>query len=474
MMNMKKLFFTRLFQISLILVFALSGLALAESAKRTDAVGFQIRDDGLTLAIRPLPKEDRNLSRQYLTLIVKTGWAHDPAAKSGLTTLTNELLYLFFYNTSALRANMDTAPDFSIFQFVVASADFDTFVSELDAIIRLEALTMYDQCNELILAHQNEPIMPSYNAPIKLAELIYGPDHPYRRGLTPIFKQLNISDVNNWFRKIYRPNNLIVASSKDLPEDFLRRPSGREMKSAVNPPEIPAAKVNPVPEAVFIPVRDYVSTVQIGFIAPRINEAGFFPALMARKFLEKELWQVIREESGYCYDLQVTYSYLPNSMAPFVEISFQTLPGETEPAVLKTLAVLESATNKESLGKRLREIQDREKQLSDYEDRLGGQLVRNAAFQALTGRTWFGDSSEYLAKLNETKSADISQWIADGLPHIKIAIAGPAEVKKQMVTINEKLKTLGGQTSLSNTDTAKPKTAAAATSKPAPGPTPKK
>jgi hypothetical protein len=467
MITMKKLFLTRIFQISLVLIFALSGLALAESAKPTDAVGFQIRDDGLTMAVHPLPKEDQNLSRQYLTLIVKTGWAHDPAAKPGLTTLTNELLYLFFYNTSALQVDENTAPDFSIFQFVVASADFDVFVSELDAIIRFEALTMYDQCNELILAHQNEPIMPSYNASIKLAELIYGPVHPYRRGLTPNFKQLNISDVNNWFRKIYRPNNLIVASSKDLPEDFLRRPSGREMKSAVIPPVIPPAKASPLPEAVFIPVRDYVSTVQIGFSAPKINEAGFFPALMARKFLEKELWQVIREESGYCYDLQVSYSYLPNSMAPVLTISFQTLPEETGQAVLKTLAVLESATNKESPRKRLPEILDREKQLSDYQDRLGGQLVRNAAFQALSGRTWFGDSGEYLAKLNETHANHISQWITEGLPHIKIAIAGPAGVEKQMAKINEKLKALGEQSSSAGTATT-------AAPKPIPAPTPKK
>lgn len=459
---MKKLFLSRIFQISLILVFAFSGLALAESAKPSDALSIQIRDDGLTLAVRPLPKEDQSQSYQYLTLIIKTGWAHDPAAKPGLTMLTNELLYLFFYNTSALQADLDTAPDFSIFHFVVASVDFDIFVKELDAIIRFEALTMYDQCNELILAHENEPISPSYNAPIKLAELIYGAGHPYRRGLTPNFKQLNISDVNNWFRKIYRPNNLIVASSKELPEDFLRRPSGREMKSPVIPPEISPAKGSSAPEAVFIPARDYVSTVQIGFSAPKINEADFFTVLLVRKYLEKELWQIIREESGYCYDLQVTYSYLPNSAAPVLEISFQTLPEETDQAVLKTLAVLESVTNKEIPSKRLPDILDREKQLADYRDRLGGQLVRNAAFQALSGRTWFGDSSEYLAKLNETTANHISQWIAAALPHIKVAVAGPAEVEKLMKKINEKVKTMGG----------KPATTAAA--KPTPAPTPKK
>lgn len=471
---MKQLFCGRIFQIILCLVFAFSGLALAEPTRSPDGVGIQIRDDGLTLAVRPLPKEEQNQARQYLTLIVKTGWAHDPAAKPGLTTLTNELLYLFFYNTSALQVVQDTAPDFSIFHFAVANADFAIFARELDSIIRFEALTMYDQCNELILAHESEPMAPSYQASITLAGLIYGPDHPYRRGLTPSFKQLNISDVNNWFRKIYRPNNLIVASSRELPEDFLRRPSGRDMKSAVVPPEIPSAKANPAPEAVFVPVRDYVSTVQIGFNAPQINEAGFFPAILARKFLEKELWQVIREESGYCYDLQVDYSYLPNPAAPVLGISFQTLPGETEQAVFKTLAVLESAANPETPSKHLPEILRREKQLADYRDRLGGQRVRYAAFQALTGRTWLGDSGEYLAKLNQTKPADISRWLAAALPHIKMAIAGPAEVEKQMVKINEKLKRLGGNPAATNT--SKPAAADAATvkPKPTPGPAPTK
>jgi hypothetical protein len=460
--NMKKIIFKRIFPILFVLILAFSGLALAESTELSGAAGIQIRDDGLTLAIRPLPKEEQNLSRQYLTLIVKTGWAHDPAAKPGLTTLTNELLYLFFNNTSALAVQQDMAPDFSIFLFTVTNTNFETFVQELDSIIRFEALTLYDQCNELILAHQNEPLAPSNNASIKLAELIYGPGHPYRRGLVPNFGQLNISDVNNWFRKIYRPNNLILASSKELPKDFLRRPSGRDMKNSVIPVEIPPAKTSSGPEAVFVPVRDYVSTVQIGFVAPRMNEAGFFPVLFARKFLEKELWQAVREESGFCYDIQVSYSYLPNAAAPTLEISFQTLPDETEQAVLKTLAVLQSATNQEIPKKRFPEIQEREKQLEDYRDRTGSLRVRYAAFQALSGWTWLADSAEYLSKLNEVKAADISDWITAALPEIKIAIAGPAEVEKQMAKIREKLKTLAGQST--PTGTLKP----AATDTPVP------
>lgn len=466
---MKKFLFLLLFLITLTLIPAYSGFALAESSKTSGAAGIQIRDDGLTLAIRPLPKDEQNLSLQYLTLIVKTGWAHDPDGKAGLTTLTNELLYLFFYNTSSIQVSHDTAPDFSIFQFTVASGDFDAFVNELDGIIRFEALTLYDECNELIMAHQYEPVIPGYSAQVKLAELIYGSSHPYRIGLTPNFKKLNISDVNNWFRKIYRPNNLIVASSKDLPEAFLRRPSGRDMKSSVVPPEIPTAKTGPS-EAVFVPVRDNVSTVRIGFAAPRMNESGFFTVLLAQKYFDKELWQVIREESGYCYDIQVDYHYLSNSVAPFLQISFQTLPEETEQAVLKTLAVLEAPLNDNS-KKRLAEILDREMQMTDYRDRLGRRLIQNAAFQAFSGRTWFGDSAEYLAKLNEIKAADISDWIAAALPRVKIAVAGPAEVEQQMIKIDEKLKTLGGKDPAKETSKKPVSTAKA---KPTPAPTYKK
>jgi predicted Zn-dependent peptidase len=453
----KKQFYKLLLKMGLILIFAFSGLVLAESSKPSGGVSIQVRDDGLTLAVRPLPEKEQKQPYQYLTMIIKTGSAHDPAAKSGLTTLTNELLYLFFYNSSALQVDLNTAPDFSIIHFVVANSDYDTFINELDGIIRLEALTMYDQCNELILAHQNEPIMPGYNTAIKLAELLYGPSHPYRCGLTPNFKQLNITDVNNWFRKIYRPNNLIVASSKELPEAFLRRPSGRDMKSPVNPPEIPPAKGSSASEVVFNPVRDNVSTIRIGFSAPKISEADFFPALMARKYLEKELWQAIREESGYCYDLQVAYSYLPNSAAPDLEISFQTLPSETDRAVLKTLAVLELATNKEMPMKILPEILEREELLEKYRDQSGLQLVRNAAFQAFTSQKWPGDSGEYLAKLSEVKATDISRWIAAGLPRIKIAIAGPVEVEKQMGKIREKVKAMGVQSTVMPKTTPAPK-----------------
>lgn len=45
----------------------------------------------------------------------------DPADKPGLTNLTNltnELMYLLFNNTRALRVDLDTAPDYSIFNLI--------------------------------------------------------------------------------------------------------------------------------------------------------------------------------------------------------------------------------------------------------------------------------------------------------------------------------------------------------------------
>ncbi|HHW12392.1 MAG TPA: insulinase family protein, partial [Firmicutes bacterium] len=285
----------------------------------------------------PISKEE---NYEYVTMILKTGYGHEPSEKRGLNTLTNELVYLLLRNTRALEVNYYPFAEYTIFTFVVWRDDFAAFCAELDALIRLDTLLLYDLCNELINQHIHTAKTPFVTGQSILYELLYGPDHPYLNRFKADYSKLDINEVNTWFREIYKPNNIVISTTSELPEDFLKKPSGRDLQKRVLNPEIPPSLATD-PVYRFTDARAPVSTIFIAFPGPKPEEDGFFVSRIIQKYLQHQLWSRLRQERGYCYDLQVSYSYLNEPTAPNITIAFQVLPENTEPAIYEVFNLLE-------------------------------------------------------------------------------------------------------------------------------------
>ncbi|MCL6590222.1 MAG: insulinase family protein [Firmicutes bacterium] len=405
--------------------------------------GPQVRDDGLTVLVHEIPKKD-SMGIDFLTMIVKTGYAHDPPQLLGLNELTAEIISHYLRYSEALVSYI-TYSEFTVYRFTVIHNDYSKFCRTLDAVISAPALLEYDLCNQLIRNHQIKPRLPGKIAAANLAELVYGDNHPYALFFKPNYANLDINAVNQWFRKIYRPANLLIASTHQLPGDFLRKPSGRDLKEAapqnpVPPPwkaageTLTAGKAN-APLVKFSPFRDNLSHICLGFPGPRIGDAGFFAMILITRFLDEELKRQIREESAFCYDIKVSYAYLERATAPLVEITLQTLPSDTEAAVAKITAVLKKIAREGLPEEQLTRILNREKLLVESQDGVAVQTM-NKAWDALFSQNWFANPPSYLSQLTKASSA-VKDTMNQYWPHLRVSIAGPPESEPAAAKILE-------------------------------------
>lgn len=395
------------------------------------------RDDGLVVISRNPPKGEHRPD-QYLTMILKTGYACDPKGKAGLTVLTNELLINFFNETSALKFSYETYADFSIFNFLIAHGSFEKFCVELDSIIRMDALLVYDLLNERIQAHQNIPQFPGTVAAAQLDDLLFGRDHPYSQALRENYRNLIINDVNNWFRQSYRPNNLIISSSLPLPKDFLRKPAGRDFLEKVSS-EIPSVQCRPIPEVKFTENHDQTSSIFLGIPFPSLKNEGFFASILLKNYLSEELWREIREKEGLCYDLQVSYSYLPESSAPVLRIHFQTLPKDTGTGIIKVISVLKKIAASGVPEEDLARVFKWEKNQVDTENNPLLRSTVDRALLALFEQTWLSDSTQYLERLNKVTQEDFLKILSEKLGSLKISVAGPAGARESLKGIYQEI-----------------------------------
>ncbi len=383
------------------------------------------RDDGLTFMKLELPKENKP-AFCFLTLVLKTGYADDPAGKAGLTRLTNLLLYRILSNTSALDVGYETYANFSQFDFLIAAREYQTFCAELDAVIRMEALMMYDECHEIIQDYKNSPRNPGAAGLLDLYKLLYGNNHPYLAVFNENLPELDINMVNDWFRRIYRPSNMIIAGSADLPVDFLMKPSGRELKQPVTFAKTSPANCAPRPVIRWTPIEGNLSSIYIGLPAPAVNDNELFAMIVLKRYLQKELWDKLREERGLCYDIQVNYSYLREPAASSFIISLDTLPAEADTAIAKIIDILQQVTVKNGIpAQRLSRIKELEKKRVEFQNNATFQKLDGMVYEKLFGAPWLKDSKEYLKQFDKVSANDLAKLAANRLKYLKIAVARP-------------------------------------------------
>ncbi|MGE5606179.1 MAG: M16 family metallopeptidase [Bacteroidota bacterium] len=382
------------------------------------------RDDGLTIVLQDQGREQQEI--QYLTLILKTGSAHDPASKSGLTNLTNEIVYSLLERTSALRVTYQTYADYSAFHFVVTRRGYNLFYSQLDRIIRLDALLDYDLCNDLIRYHLNLPQAPDRKAISRLYSLVYGPDHPYNAVFDTQYDRLDITEVNKWFRQIYKSNNLIIATGIRPPDDFLKRPAGRDLKQPVNLSAIPPAAPKPVPELKWTPVHNNIATVCLGFETSRFGEEGVLATLLLQKYLDQRLWKIIREDNGLSYDPEVFYQLTGTASAPLLLVTVHTLAENTGTVINLILAEFKKIAAEGIPEEEIKKIIERERKQRELMEKEPESTIKAAALYGFIGQSWLIDREDYLNQLT-TETKIVSQVMNAGLARLKISVAGPED-----------------------------------------------
>ncbi len=417
-------FIKSIIRIGLIILVLLPLVAHAATADRETEITKEQRDDGLTIVLREpsQPKEEI----QYLTLILKTGYAHDPAGKYGLTNLTNELIHYLFKRTGALQVESQTYADYSAFHFVVTRSGFNEFCSQLDRILRTDALLLYDLCNEITRYHLNLPKTPELKGLSQFYSLVYGPNHPYNSVFSSNYDQLDIVEVNKWFRQIYKPNNLIIATSIKLPIDFLRRPAGRDLKEAVAVGKISPAAANPNYELKWAPVRDNCVTVCLGFEAAKFGEEGVFATLLLEKYLNQRLWKIIREDHGLSYDPGVYYQLNSKSSAPLLQVALHTIAADTGTVINLILTEFKKIAAEGIPEEELTKIKEQERKRLELIEKDQESVIRAAALFGLSDQKWLINTEGYLTQL-AAEAKIVPLVMTKGLARLKVSVAGPED-----------------------------------------------
>lgn len=382
----------------------------------------EAREDGLLVS--ELNSAGDKGQYEYLTMILKTGYAHEPKEKPGLNTLTNELIYLLLRNTCALEVSYYPFAEYTVFSFVIWQEDFKTFCAELDAIIRLDTLLLYDLCNELIYQHYHTA-KTAFDLCAEIQyELLYGPEHPYLNPYQADYTKLNINEVNAWFREIYKPNNIIISTTAPLPADFLKKPNGRDMQKQVVVPTVPP-NYAAGHAARFSEVNAPLNTVFISFPWPRPEEEDFWAGRIIQKYLQHQLWLILRQELGFCYAIQVDYSYLSKPAAPNLTIAFQVLPENTEAALSAVFRLLEKLETEALSPEEIGSLIEQEEKLQKRNYEAPRYLSLMDALAARLEINWLTDYEEYLSRLHGLTPEQILSFAQSALPDWRLSIVGP-------------------------------------------------
>ncbi len=396
----------------------------AAASDSTTKISKEQRDDGLTIVLREPDQAQAKQELQFVNLIIKAGYAHDPIGKFGITNLTNELIFNLLRHTSVIDIDYQTYADYSIFQFVTTRNYFNDFCTQLDQIIRSDALLLYDLCNDLVHYHLNQPKSPELAAISQFYSMVYGSEHPYNSFFTPNYDKLNITEINKWFRHIYKPNNFIISSSLKLPDDFLRKPSGRDLKETVTLSEVPIIAADYSPELKYTLIHDNIATVCLGFETPRMDGEGVFATFLIEKYLNQRLWKIIREENGLSYDPEVFSLLISKSSAPTLQAVLHTLAPDTGKVINMIIAEFKKVAAEGIPEAEIAQIIGQERKKRELYNKDLKSAVAAAALYGLLNQKWLVNQEDYFSRLNE-EAKIISQVMTEGLVKLKISVAGP-------------------------------------------------
>jgi zinc protease len=258
-------------------------------------------------------------------LLVRTGAAQDPKGKRGVATLTAALLDQGTATKSSFQIadaidsiggalGTGASSDLSFVNVVVMKDSFETAMDMLADVVRNPVFAEEEierQRQQALSGLQVSAGDPDYIASVVFDRLVYG-FHPYglpNSGTPESLASLTRADLQEFHKRFYVPNNMILAIVGDVTRDeafgAAERVFGKWERS-----EIPAVKTDAPPQptrrVVVIDKPDAVQTeIRVGQLGIPRKHPDYMAVDLAFKILGGEganrLHRVLRSERGLTY-----------------------------------------------------------------------------------------------------------------------------------------------------------------------------
>lgn len=295
--------------------------------------------NGLTVVLL----EKHEVPLVQLNLVVKAGAAMDPAAKSGLASLTAAMLDEGAGNRNALdladaveflgaRLTTGAGMHTSVVQMHTPLARLDSALGLLaDVTVRptFPAEELERQRKERLTTLTQWRDQPRAIASVIFNRTLYGNSHPYglpTQGNAATLGGMSVTDLRSFHSSYYRPANAAIVIVGDVTADAIR-PKLEAAFAAWGSGTVPTSSW-PAPKQVA--TRDVFlvdkpgapqSEIRIGRIGvPRLTE-DYFPLIVLNTVLggsfTSRLNQNLREEHGYSYGAFSMFDFRPQP-GPFL------------------------------------------------------------------------------------------------------------------------------------------------------------
>lgn len=324
----------------------------------------QIQRRKLANGLEVLIVEHHELPVISMDLVVKSGAADDPQNRTGLATLTADMLD----EGTKTRSSLDISNEMStIGSRIGVSAGWDKSSATLTTLTRHldQSLNVFADVilNPAFAAAELERLRARRLASLEqqqddadaiaedvYASLLYGANHPYGHstiGDKDSTKSLQIADLQRFYETYYRPNNSTLIVVGDVQPDTLLASLERAFgtwKSAEVPKTAiatPAARTQSTLYLVDKPGAAQ-SVITIGQVGVPRNNPDYFPlrvmnAILGGQFTSR-INMNLREDKGYSYGA-FTYFDMRSGAGPFAaNAGVQT--AVTREAVIETLKEL--------------------------------------------------------------------------------------------------------------------------------------
>ncbi len=416
----------------------------------------KIQRSKLSNGMEVLLVEDHKLRLVQLNLVLKSGWANDPADRPGTASLTAELLDEGTTSRSALQisdavrdlgAELSTSSSFdgSRVNLNILKRNLDQGLALISDVVlnpTFPAQELERQRKIYLGRIAQESKQPSIAALKTFLSGLYGPDHPYGQpftgsGTETSIKAIQRDDLVNYYRSNFFPNNSAVVIAGDLTleeattklEKAFRawKQGNLENKAIPEPPSLGKTKVLIVdkPEAP-------QSMVILGYPFIRRDDPDYETLMLVNNVLGGKFTSRInmnlREEKGFSYGAGSTFLPL-RSIGPF----YASAPVQTQ-------------STKESIVELLKEVRGirgerplTDQELSDSKNNIIKRYPQQ--FQTLSGIAaqlaniyLYGlpddEWSQYLTKINAVTSETASNAAKKHLKQDEILIVVVGDRKK--------------------------------------------
>lgn len=416
----------------------------------------KIQHSKLSNGIEVLLVEDHKLPLVQLNLVLKSGWANDPADRPGTASLMAELLDEGTTSRSALQisdaarslgAEMSTSSSFdgSRVNLNILKRNLDQGLALISDVVlnpTFPAEELERQRKIYLGRIAQESKQPSVAALKTFLSSLYGPDHPYGQpftgsGTEASIKAIRRDDLVNYYGSNFFPNNSAVVIAGDLTLEEATTKLGKafrawkqgnlENKAIPEPPSLGKTKVLIVdkPEAP-------QSMVVLGYPFIRRDDPDYETLMLVNNVLGGKFTSRInmnlREDKGFSYG--AGSNFLPlRSIGPF----YASAPVQTQ-------------STKESIVELLKEVRGirgerplTDQELSDSKNNIIKRYPQQ--FQTLSGIAaqltniyLYGlpddEWTQYLTKINAVTSETASNAAKKHLKQDGILIVVVGDRKK--------------------------------------------